>query len=107
MTDELTKRCSICGNKVSVDKIVFIKGRFVCDCCFKQKKHKKHFEKKKPVKNLLIGIVFCILGGGLFVFAIWLWFVLVQEEGIFATAMAGGVIALAVVLFKLGASSFR
>ena len=62
----------------------------------------------QSIKYFLIGIVFCILGIGLSLFAIWWWFILLKEgSGIIATAMAGGIIGVAVGFFKLGTSAFN
>jgi len=108
MTNNFTKTCSYCGKEVPVEEIILLKNGFVCNVCYKQKKHKhSKYKKSRNTKEVTLGIIFCVLGVGLFLFAIWFWIKGISKgEGIMATGMAGGIIALAITLLKLGFGAF-
>lgn len=109
MNSELVEECFCCGEKIPVEEVMLLKRNFICKRCYKEKKYKhSKYRKTRTKKEISLGIFFCVLASVLFLFALWFWVVEINEgEGIMATAMAGGIIAVAIALFKLGLSAFN
>ena len=110
MPDKLLTQCFYCGGKVSSEEIMLFKNHFICKRCCNQKRYEHPmYKKSRNKKEMLIGIISCVLGCGLFLFAIWFWFIEINQgrETMVATAMAGGIIGIAIGLFKFGLSTFN
>jgi hypothetical protein len=110
MTDELLTQCFYCGRKKPAEEVMLFKNHFICKLCYSQKRYKQPIYKtSRNKKEVAIGIIFCFLGCGLFLFAIWFWFIEINkgQDSMVATAMAGGIVGVAVGLFKLGLSAFK
>ncbi|MFC1738316.1 hypothetical protein ACFL1G_04600 [Planctomycetota bacterium] len=96
-------KCSICRKGFSKDDILYTSRGFNCEVCMQQRKL------AEKVQEIRLGLIFAglglySLGIVLLVVAV---FIFLGELSIFGTAMAGGVIALSVVVFKLGTEAFR